>query len=137
MRHLKEQELIAYEFGLGSGRLAGKVERHLEKCERCRMELEALRRKFASLDLLKEDVEVDEKIIQKAVAVSGKKLHKRPVILKWGSWTGVAAWPSSRRAACSSDSEAVTTAPRTPKATTQRTRRTLRAKRSSTIPRRR
>ncbi|MGB2807006.1 MAG: hypothetical protein WBC22_04670, partial [Sedimentisphaerales bacterium] len=54
--HLTEQELIEYQFKLASDVQAGEVAGHLEECSQCREHLEKLQRKFAALDLLREEV---------------------------------------------------------------------------------
>ncbi|NIO40128.1 MAG: hypothetical protein GTO41_08000, partial [Burkholderiales bacterium] len=56
--HLSERELIEYEFKLASDIGAERAAGHLAECRRCREYLEQLKRKFAALDLLSEEVTV-------------------------------------------------------------------------------
>jgi hypothetical protein len=67
-RHLTERELIEYRFRLASDKQAGFGGEHLARCAECRGRLEQLDRKFASLDLLREDVHASEELISQVVA---------------------------------------------------------------------
>jgi hypothetical protein len=66
--HLTEQQLIDYEFKLSSGAEVKQAREHLEKCEACRLRLQDLKRKFASLELLRDDPGVSETLLQQTVA---------------------------------------------------------------------
>jgi len=67
MRHLTEQELIEYQFKLASDDRLKEITGHLQSCARCREDLEQLKRKFASLDLLREETKVSEDLISRTV----------------------------------------------------------------------
>ncbi|UCG59079.1 MAG: hypothetical protein JSU70_06135, partial [Phycisphaerales bacterium] len=66
--HPAEQQLIDYEFKLSSGAQAGEVAEHLAQCEDCQRRLDGLRRKFAALDLLRDEPGASEDLISRAVA---------------------------------------------------------------------
>ena len=90
-RHLTEKELIEYQFKLASESRSGEISSHLKGCADCRQRAEQLKRKFASLDLLREEAEVSEKLISETIeqAKGGTKSTKfafrKPV------WIGAAA----------------------------------------------
>jgi hypothetical protein len=69
--HLTEQELIDYQFKLASEPDRNEIHNHLAQCEPCRQQLEKLVRKFAALDLLRDEVKASEglrsKTVEKAV----------------------------------------------------------------------
>jgi hypothetical protein len=67
-RHLTERELIEYRFRLASDEQAGSGGEHLARCAECRERLERLNRKFASLDLLREDVHASEELISQVLS---------------------------------------------------------------------
>jgi len=92
MRHLTEQELIEYRFKLGADAETDRAGEHLAECEHCRAELERLERKFASLDLLREDVRVSEDLISEVVRqAAGPRRVKVPASKKLPAWAGAAA----------------------------------------------
>ncbi len=65
--HLTERELIEHRFRLTSDEQAGAAAEHLARCTECRSRLEQLSRKFASLDLLREDVQVSQELISQVL----------------------------------------------------------------------
>jgi hypothetical protein len=66
-QHLTEQQLIDYQFKLADAAGASAAQAHLDECEQCRQRLQKLVRKFASLDLLRDEVEVSEGLLSKTV----------------------------------------------------------------------
>ncbi|MHC4658919.1 MAG: DUF4139 domain-containing protein [Planctomycetota bacterium] len=90
-RHLTERELIEYQFGLGSEVRVAEIAGHLRDCGECREHLEELRRKFAALDLLREDVEVSEDLISRVVEQAGQPVRTRIVSFGRAAWIGAAA----------------------------------------------
>ncbi len=94
MKHLTEQELIEYQFALTSEVRMRKIAGHLGDCAQCREHLERLKRKFAALDLLREEVGVSEDLISQVVeqtrpargGVRAKVIPFRP-----SAWIGAAA----------------------------------------------
>ncbi len=66
-QHLTEQQLIDYQFKLADAAGASAAQAHLDECEECRQRLQKLVRKFASLDLLREEVEVPEGLLSRTV----------------------------------------------------------------------
>ncbi len=66
-QHLTEQQLIDYQFKLADAAGMNAAQAHLDECEECRQRLQKLVRKFASLDLLREEVEVPEGLLSRTV----------------------------------------------------------------------
>ncbi|MBN2312716.1 MAG: hypothetical protein JXM79_02230, partial [Sedimentisphaerales bacterium] len=85
-RHLTEKELIEYRFGLAADEQAAASAEHVAGCAECRKRLEQLDRKFAALDLLREDVHASEELIAQVVEQT-KGVAKTKVVpfytLKW------------------------------------------------------
>jgi hypothetical protein len=84
--HLTDKQLIEYEFKLICETSLTKAANHLETCKLCREHLEELRRKFASLDLLREDIKVAEDLISSVVEQADKPALTQMVSftkLKW------------------------------------------------------
>ena len=91
-RHLTKQELIEYRFKLGPDAEAERAGEHLAECEQCRAELEGLERRFASLDLLREDVKVSEDLISQVIKqAAGPRRIKVAASKKLPAWAGAAA----------------------------------------------
>jgi len=92
--HLTERELIEYQFALGSEVRMRKIAGHLGGCARCREHLEKLKRKFASLDLLREEVEVSEDLISQVVEQAGSArggVRAKVIPFRPSAWIGAAA----------------------------------------------
>ena len=89
--HLTEQELIEYQFKLASDSRVEKIAGHLKDCARCRRRLEQLERKFASLDLLREEITASEDLISKVVEQAGQPVRTRLIRFKKPAWLGAAA----------------------------------------------
>jgi len=91
-RHLTEQELIEYRFKLAADVEIDRAGEHLAECERCRAELEKLERRFASLDLLREEVTVSEDLISQVVRQAAEPRRvKVAASKKLPVWAGAAA----------------------------------------------
>jgi len=90
-RHLTEQELIEYEFKLASDDLTAEISGHLEDCAQCRKNLEKLQRKFAALDLLREDIKASEDLISSVVEQAQQPVRTRIVPFGKPAWLGTAA----------------------------------------------
>ncbi len=81
--HLTERELIEYQFKLAPDTRMKEAAEHLQGCGKCREHLEKLQRKFAALDLLREEeVKVSEDLILRVTEqaqgdTSGTILKKR------------------------------------------------------------
>ncbi len=95
-RHLTERELIEYRFRLASDKRAGSGGEHLARCADCRERLEVLNRKFASLDLLREDVHASEELISQVLAQTkddGRRTMDdgRFIPRLWSRWVGAVA----------------------------------------------
>jgi hypothetical protein len=66
-QHLTEQQLIDYQFNLASEPDREAARTHLDECEECRQRLQKLVRKFASLDLLRDEIGVSEDLLSRTV----------------------------------------------------------------------
>jgi hypothetical protein len=90
-QHLTEQELIEYQFKLASDDRTKEIAQHLESCNQCQEQLEKLKRKFASLDLLHDEVKVSEDLISKAVQQARKPIKAKIFSLTKSAWLSAAA----------------------------------------------
>jgi hypothetical protein len=89
--HLTEQQLIDYQFKLASGAGMNEARAHLDQCETCRGRLADLQRKFAALDLLREEVKSSEALISKTVELAAASRRTRATFLLRTPWLGAAA----------------------------------------------
>jgi len=92
--HLTERELIEYQFALGSEVRMRKIAGHLGGCAQCCEHLEKLKRKFAALDLLREDVELSEDLISQVVEQAGSArggIRSKVIPFRPSAWIGAAA----------------------------------------------
>ncbi len=91
-RHLTEQELIEYQFKLASDAQMGEIGGHLGECGQCRGEMERLARRFAALDLLREEIKASEDLISQVVEEAGQAGLVRPAAYRrLPVWAGAAA----------------------------------------------
>jgi hypothetical protein len=90
-RHLTEKELIEYRFRLASDDEVAAWAEHIARCAECRERLERLSRKFAALDLLKEDVHASEELIAKVVEQARGAAKTKVVPLRALRWVGAVA----------------------------------------------
>jgi len=92
-RHLTEQELIEYRFKLASDAQMAEIGGHLGECGQCRGELERLARRFAALDLLREEeIKASEDLISRVVEEAGQAGLVRPAAYRrLPVWAGAAA----------------------------------------------
>jgi len=83
--HLTEQQLIDYAFRLASDAGMREAASHLEGCEACRSRLEGLKRKFAALDLLRDEIEASDALVAKTVeyAATAPRARLLPLRLPW------------------------------------------------------
>ena len=89
--HLTERQLIDYEFDLVSEAEANETRAHLEQCGACRAKRDELKRKFASLDLLRDEVNASEALISKAVENAARAKPARVIAVRQWPWLGTAA----------------------------------------------
>jgi hypothetical protein len=89
--HLTEQQLIEYQFRLASDIQAEEITAHLESCAQCRDQLEKLKRKFAALDLLREDVKVSQELVSKVIEQTKKPTSAKILSLNKPVWLTAAA----------------------------------------------
>jgi hypothetical protein len=91
MRHRTEQELIEYQFKLASDSQMGQIAEHLEKCGQCREHLEQLKQRFASLDLLREEITVSDDLVARVVEEAGRPVQRKIIPFRKPVWIGAAA----------------------------------------------
>ena len=89
--HLTEQELIEYQFKLASDVRVSEIAGHLEDCAQCREHLEKLQRKFAALDLLREEVKASDDLVSRVVEQAARPVRTRIIWFKKPAWLGAAA----------------------------------------------
>jgi hypothetical protein len=89
--HLTENELIEYQFKLGSEEQQSISSKHLADCAECRQRLEKLIKKFAALDLLREDAHVSEELISQVMAQAKQPARKKVVPFYKSPWIGAVA----------------------------------------------
>jgi len=73
--HLTKGQLIQYQFKLVSDSYLEEIAGHLQACAECRRHLEQLRRKFAALDLLREDVQASQELISQVIEQAAEGPH--------------------------------------------------------------
>jgi len=89
--HLTENELIEYQFKLGSQEQQNTSHEHLAGCGECRERLEKLNKKYAALDLLREDAHVSEELISQVMAQAKQPVRQKVVPFYKSSWFGAVA----------------------------------------------
>jgi hypothetical protein len=89
--HLTEQELIEYQFKLASEVRMKKIAEHLAECGDCQQHLKQLNRKFAALDLLREETKVSEDLISQVTAQATRPARARVVLFRKPVWISAAA----------------------------------------------
>ena len=89
--HLTENELIEYQFGLGSQEQQNAGSEHLAGCAECRRRLEKLNKKFAALDLLRGDPQVPEGLISEVLEQAGQPERRKVIPFHKSPWIGAVA----------------------------------------------
>jgi len=96
--HLTKGQLIQYQFKLVSDSYLEEIAGHLAACAECRRNLEQLRRKFAALDLLHEDVRASQELISQVIEQATEGPHVKrgakylaPPFRRGLPWLGAAA----------------------------------------------
>jgi len=89
--HLTERELIEYQFKLASDTPMKETAEHLQGCGECRKRLGKLQRKFASLDLLREEAKISEDLISRVIEQTEQPIQTRIVWFKKPVWLSSAA----------------------------------------------
>ncbi len=97
-RHIKERELIEYQFKLASDIQSERIAEHLQSCAQCREQLEKLKRRFAALDLLSGDTKISEDLISQVIEQAKERPHVKrgakylaPPFRRGLPWIGAAA----------------------------------------------
>jgi hypothetical protein len=89
--HLTERQLIDYQFKLASDAATEQTRAHLETCEACRARLQALARKFASLDLLCDEITASEALVAQTVRHATARPARKIISLPPVAWLGATA----------------------------------------------
>jgi hypothetical protein len=89
--HLTENELIEYQFKLGSQEQQNISSEHLASCAECRQRLEKLIKKFAALDLLQQDTHVSEELISQVLEQAGQPPRRKAILFYRSPWMGAVA----------------------------------------------
>jgi hypothetical protein len=89
--HLTENELIEYQFKLGSQEQQNASSEHLAGCAECRQRLEKLIKKFATLDLLREDAHVSEELIARVLEQAKQPARRKAILFYKSPWMGAVA----------------------------------------------
>jgi len=89
--HLTERALIEYLFKLASESRMKETAEHLQSCSKCRQYAEKLEKKFAALNLLRDEAEVSDDLIKKVMAQVEKPVPTRFISFRRPAWIGAAA----------------------------------------------
>jgi hypothetical protein len=89
--HRTEQQLIDYAFELASEEATQETRTHLETCEACRRKLDELKVKFATLDLLRDEIAVSDDLVSRTVAVATAPRRTRIIPIYRHPWLGATA----------------------------------------------
>jgi hypothetical protein len=89
--HLTQQQLIDYEFKLASDAGMEQARSHLDQCEACRRRLAELNRKFAALDLLREEVKPSDTLIARTMENAARPRRPKVIFLLRMPWLGAVA----------------------------------------------
>jgi hypothetical protein len=89
--HLTENELIEYQFKLGTQEEQEASSKHLAGCAECRERLEKLIKKFAALDLLRADAHVSEELISQVLEQAKQPARQKVIPLYKSPWLGAVA----------------------------------------------
>lgn len=82
--HIKNDDLIRYQFDLTTPEDATVIARHLETCELCRAKVQKIEAKFAQLDILQDDMKISSELLEKtARQVQTKPKNKSSLRLLW------------------------------------------------------
>ena len=90
-KHLIEKDLIEFQFKLTSDERTKQIAAHLKSCDKCSQELEKLNRKFAALDLLKDEVKVPTQLVSQVVKQTQKPQKAKIFSLTKSAWLSAAA----------------------------------------------
>jgi anti-sigma factor RsiW len=89
--HLTENELIEYQFKLGTQEEQEASSEHLASCAECRERLEKLIKKFTALDLLRADAHVSEELISQVLEQAKQPARQKVIPLYKSPWMGAVA----------------------------------------------
>ncbi|MHC4519360.1 MAG: hypothetical protein ACYTAS_12285, partial [Planctomycetota bacterium] len=88
--HRTEQQLIDYAFDLASEAVTQQTRTHLDQCQACRRKLDELKAKFATLDLLRGQIEVSSDLLDQTVRAA-TAAPRRILPFRHTPWLGAAA----------------------------------------------
>ncbi len=91
--HLTEKDLIEYQFKLASQEQIEKAAKHLRECEKCRRLNERLEAKFSSLELLREEPQLNEELVSRVLVdiKTSRRAKLKSRKFKTSAWMGAAA----------------------------------------------
>jgi hypothetical protein len=89
--HLTENELIEYQFKLGTQEEQNISSKHLAGCVECRERLEKLIKKFAALELLRQDTHVSEELISQVLEQTKQPARQKAILFYKSPWMGAVA----------------------------------------------
>ncbi len=91
-RHLTQNEIIDYQFKLCSDAQQAEFAQHLAQCKQCADKLESIKRKFASLDLLSDEIKASEALLAKTIEQAAVSKPAAKVLrFGWPAWAGAVA----------------------------------------------
>jgi hypothetical protein len=91
MKHLNEDELIQYAFDLSEPSDRNAVQAHLDDCVDCRNALDAIKQKFAVMDVLADEVPPSEELIARTLKCQNKAKTIPFYRRRWVEWSAAAA----------------------------------------------
>ncbi len=91
--HLTEKDLIEYQFKLASQEQIAEAAEHLKECEKCRQLNERLAAKFSSLELLREEPQLNEELVSRVLESikTSRQTKLKLKTFKIPAWIGAAA----------------------------------------------
>ena len=89
--HLTDRQLLDAQFRLCTDEQSAAIAEHLAECADCRNRADALRQKFASLDLLRGDVSTSEQLIAETLRQVRNAPERRTMLLPRFGWAAAFA----------------------------------------------
>jgi len=89
--HLKERDLIQYQFELASKRRMEEISGHLELCQECQSRLQHIKQTFSALNLLREEIEVSDDLLKRVTEQARQPVRRRRHYRLAPAWIGAAA----------------------------------------------
>ncbi len=89
--HITEKELIKYQFKLVSDIQAEKISEHLKNCADCRERAKQIKRKFSTLELLREETKISDELIKETLKQVERRAHPRMISFNKVAWLNAVA----------------------------------------------